>query len=484
MTSIKPSDNEIAQRTALLAAQNLFGQSAQATSRNRRQKVGFVLLTLLIAIVGAGLVRFLAKPTVLVFATGPEGSSSYRFAANLQAVLEARAPLLGDRRPTTDSSHAIMAQAWRIRVRIAPQESAAAALQTFAQRKADIAIARTDVKMPPRTRAIADVEHSVLLIGVPKNAKLKTIAGLKGKKIAIIANDARDMALVRQILSYYDLPATTQIEVRKPEEWAQLFEPGGPAAVFFMARKSGLAAARFWTLKGQKPNFELIEPDGVKALAGRINGVKSETIDGGEISPSPKIPDDDVETLSVDDLLVVHSRMSNAVASQLTAAVIENKDQLGLAGHYATNVEPPDTDKDARILAHPGAAEYVDDDTKTFVDRYSDLIYIGMSVASIVGSIFIGLYSTVTRVPPVQAAQLTEAVMELTRRAKTARDAAALDEVDRELDDVLGRVLAGLRDGSVASEGFEPFRLTYDLARDAIAERRRFLGAQGGGASA
>ena len=33
----------------------------------------------------------------------------------------------------------------------------------------------------------------------------------------------------------------------------------------------------------------------------------------------------------------------------------------------------PDTDKDAFIVAHQGAADYINDDTKSFIDRYSDL---------------------------------------------------------------------------------------------------------------
>ena len=98
-------------------------------------------------------------------------------------------------------------------------------------------------------------------------------------------------------------------------------------------------------------------------------------------------------------------------APELAFAVFENKDQLGEPGRYATNIEPPSTDKDAAILAHPGVAEYVDDETKTFFDRYSDMIYIGMSVASIVGSIFLALYSTVTRVSPVHAGHLADEII-------------------------------------------------------------------------
>ena len=40
-------------------------------------------------------------------------------------------------------------------------------------------------------------------------------------------------------------------------------------------------------------------------------------------------------------------------------------------------IDPAETDKNAFIMAHPGAAEYINDATKSFVERYSDLMYLG-----------------------------------------------------------------------------------------------------------
>ena len=44
----------------------------------------------------------------------------------------------------------------------------------------------------------------------------------------------------------------------------------------------------------------------------------------------------------------------------------------------AARIEMPDTDKDAAIPVHPGAEAYVDGEEKTFMDRYSDLIWWGI----------------------------------------------------------------------------------------------------------
>jgi hypothetical protein len=48
------------------------------------------------------------------------------------------------------------------------------------------------------------------------------------------------------------------------------------------------------------------------------------------------------------------------------------------------------TDKDAFVMAHESAAEYINDDTKSFMDRYSDMLYLGAAALSVIGSIFAG----------------------------------------------------------------------------------------------
>jgi TRAP-type uncharacterized transport system substrate-binding protein len=449
-----PASNSAAERTALLAARHVFEGASRAVSRNRRQKFAFVILTLAIAIGGAFVARFYITPTRLVFAVGPEGTAENVFAQKLAKVVR---------------------YSRRIRIVVSPQDSALTAAQAFSQHKADIVIARTDTKLASRARAIAQIEHSMLLIGAPKGNKIKSLSSLKGKRLAIVGSDPRDAALVRQMLSFYDVPSTTPLEVRRAEEWPRLFEAGGPNAAFYIMRKSEIAADKIWPNHAQKPNFELVEVDGGKALESRLKGVTSETIEGGLLVASPKIPDDDVESIALDDNLVSHVRLSNENAAELASFVIENKEQLAEPGRYATDIQPSDTDKDAMVLAHPGAAEYVDGETKTFLERYSDLIYIGMSVASVVGTVFLGLYSTVTRVSPVRAGQLTDSVLMLGERATNASNMPELIAIEKELNEILSMVLAGLRDGSIAHEGFEAFRLVFDVAREAIATQKNII---------
>ena len=145
------------------------------------------------------------------------------------------------------------------------------------------------------------------------------------------------------------------------------------------------------------------------------------------LSSAPAIPDDDLDTVGLQWLLVAQSRMSIGTAEDLARTIYENKAELALEDGFASKIEPADTDKDAFIVAHQGAADYINDDTKSFMDRYSDLMYLGAGALSVIGSIFAGLYTKVTRVAPEKASELATAILDIGERIEHANSMDALD---------------------------------------------------------
>ena len=94
------------------------------------------------------------------------------------------------------------------------------------------------------------------------------------------------------------------------------------------------------------------------------------------LSASPAVPEEDVDTIGLQWLLVAQSKLPTTTIGDLARIIYENKAELALDDGFASKIEPAATDKDAFIVAHPGAAEYINDETKSFVERYSDLMYV------------------------------------------------------------------------------------------------------------
>jgi hypothetical protein len=190
------------------------------------------------------------------------------------------------------------------------------------------------------------------------------------------------------------------------------------------------------------------------------------------LSSAPAIPDDDLTTLGLEWLLVAQSRLSTTTMSDLARLIYENKADLALSDGFASKIEPAVTDKDAFIAAHAGAAEYINDDTKSFIERYSDLMYFGLAALSVIGSIFAAIYTKVTRIAPEKASELATAILDIGERMEHAKCLDQLDELQDELEAILRGAVIGLRDGTISTDGLETFKLGYEFVRDEIGMRR------------
>ena len=418
----------------------------------------FAALTLIltVATVWGGRI-WLKNSETLIFAVGDANSLEARFATKLAAVLK------------TNSS--------RLRLKIVPNADSARALAAFDRRQADLAVLRTDARVPPRARALAILEHDVLLLISPGSKKIKSLAELKKKKIAVLADGDNSAAFVRNVLEISDGPdGGSRVQMAPPNStFDKLFASGDYGAAIAIAHTSKIIKDKSYAQSARHGGFTLNAIDGAKALARKNPGISEETLTTGMLSSSPAIPDDDLDTIGLQWLLVAQSRISSATAGDLARTIYENKAELALEDGFASRIEPADVDKDAFIVAHQGAAEYINDDTKSFMDRYSDLLYLGVAALGVIGSIFAGIYTKITRVAPEKAGQLATAILDIGERIEHADSLDSLDALQDELEGILRGAVIGLRDGTISSDGLDTFKLGYEFVRDEIGMRRESL---------
>jgi hypothetical protein len=255
----------------------------------------------------------------------------------------------------------------------------------------------------------------------------------------------------------------------------KLFGSGGYGAVISIARASKILKDKSYEQSAKRGGFTLNAIDEAKSLARKNPGISEETVATGMLSSTPQIPDDDLDTIGLQWLLVAQSRMSSGTAEYLARTIYENKTDLALEDGFASKIEPADVDKDAYIVAHQGAAEYINDDTKSFIDRYSDLLYLVAAALSVIGSIFAGIYTKITRIEPENASELAAAILDIGDRVAHAKSPDSLEALQDELEEILGGAVIGLRDGTISSDGLDTFKLGYEFVRDKIAMRRDHL---------
>jgi TRAP-type uncharacterized transport system substrate-binding protein len=440
----------------------------RVVKNNSTQILLFAMLTVVLTVATVWGGRIWMKDSeTLVFAVGDANSPEARFAARLATVLKNNLS--------------------RLNLKIVSSPDSAKALAQFDRKEANLAVLRTDARIPPHARALAILDHDVVLLLSPGGKKIKTVAELRKKKIAVVADSDSGATFIRNILEIPDSPnGTSPVQMAPPGSAFDKLFASGFGAVIAIAHTSKIMKDKNYEQSAKRGAFTLNAIDAAKALARRNPALSEETIASGTLSSSPAIPEEDVDTIGLQWLLVANSRLSAVTAGDLARTIYENKAELALADGFASKIEPADTDKDAFIVAHQGARQYINDDIKSFMERYSDLMYLGALALSVIGSICAALYTKVTRVAPEKASELATALLDL---GEEIQDATTIDELDclqDELEKILRGVVIGLRDGTISGDGLDTFKLGYQFVRDEISLRRESLqrhaapGGQGG----
>jgi TRAP-type uncharacterized transport system substrate-binding protein len=430
----------------------------QVFRTNEQQVLLYVLLTLILTVTTVWVSRtMLRNSETLTFAVGDANSDEARFAARLAAVLK------------NNSS--------KLRLKVVNNPDNAKALSQFERRQADLAILRTDTKVPPRARAMAILEHDLVLLLSPGNKKIGSLAELKKKKkVAVIAASDGALAFVRNILDISEgSDAAARVQMAPPGATLDKLFAAGYGAAIAIVHASKAIKDKGYEQVAKRGGFTLNPIDESKVLARKFPGISEETLSTGTLSSSPEIPDDDLDTIGLEWLLVAQSRISTTTAGDLARIIYENKSELAVGNGFASKIEPAETDKDAFVVAHPGAAEYINDDTKSFMDRYSDLMYLGAGALSIIGSIFAAIYTKITRIAPEKAGELATAILNIGERVEHAHTLDALETLQDELEGILRGAVIGLRDGTISTDGLDTFKLGYELVRDEISMRCEHL---------
>jgi hypothetical protein len=116
-----------------------------------------------------------------------------------------------------------------------------------------------------------------------------------------------------------------------------------------------------------EPKFLPIEVS--EAIAQKHPLYESEEIPGSIFNSSPARPEDKVETVSVNHLIIAPKQLSDTAVGAFARQLFTVRQQLARELPTAAQIEKPDTDKDAALPAHQGAAAYIDGNERTFLEN-------------------------------------------------------------------------------------------------------------------
>jgi TRAP transporter TAXI family solute receptor len=444
-----------------------------AARRPRRKRKNYSLLILAAGIflfgVAVGTVYFVLRPVTLRIAVGPPGSDDQKLVQLLaQTFANERSP-----------------------IRLAPITTAGAteSIALFSAGKTDLAIARGDLNLPAYAESVAILRKNVVVLWAPSGLapkgskktptpKIKGIDELPGHRIGVIGRSEANVTLLRVILTESGVNpdkvavtqfATSQIAEMARDQTLDAFMAVGPLD----SKITADAIAATATARGE-PKF--LPVDVSEAIAKKHPLYEAEEIPGSIFASSPARPEDKVDTVSVNHLIIAPKSLSDTAVGAFARQLFTVRHELARELPTAAKIEKPDTDKDAALPAHQGAAAYIDGTERTFLEKYSDYIWGVILLLSGVGSAGAWLQHYWKRDEREQYVAHRENLLDLLARARKAETPEELTEMQGEADAVLREALDCYEDGAIQEDDLSVLGLALEQFHHAVTDRRLTLG--------
>jgi len=369
-----------------------------------------------------------------------------------------------------------------VRLKPVPTDSAAASAEALAQGKVDLAVIRGDLDVPKNAQAVATLRKNVVVLwtvtakGRGRKSGITKVGQLAGRRVGVIGRTEANANLLKIILQQYgvdpgkvdiaQLPATDSAEAIRGQK-ADAYLAAGPINSRLIADAIA-ASARDGT-----PTFLAI--DAAEAIAQNRPAYEASLIPAGSLGGSPAQPDDEVKTIGFDHHIVARKGLSDTTVAAFARQLFSVRRQLIHEFPLAAKIETPDTDKDAVVPVHPGAAAFVDGEEKTFLDRYSDYIWWSLMALSAMGSLGAWLAGYLKKDERETNTSLRERLLEMIPAARRCDSADELDRMQEEADGILRATLLCFDRGVIEEASLTAFNVALEQFHNAVADRRALL---------
>ena len=435
------------------------------------------LVTLLGTLLLGGLlwaaVYYTTKATVMTIAVGPAGSVDARIAQTMADLF----------RKDDD----------KIELDLVITAGAAQSVQMIADRKADLAILPGNLERSQAWPVVAILRQNVMALIVPapgaraavkgkrakpdKSEKIDKIAQLAGRRVGVVTGGDARTELLEIVLKHYGVPIDkVQVSQIEPGNVAAAIRDNQVDVLFVVGPATGQVVSKVITAasaNGVPPTFVPIDQG--EGIAKRDPAFEAVDIDAGTFGGTPPTPDDTLKSLSFPEYLVARKASNRDSIAALARLVYSSRLALAAAMPGEVRIQKPDTDKDADVIVHPGADEYLSDGQKSFFDKYGDDIFYGLLIFPIFGSAIAAVAGYFRKGGRTQRLRLLQRLLDLVRRAHDAPSLEALDKLQADLDNLVVSIIHHNEQEEADQALQGSFTLALDQARFAIAARRAIL---------
>jgi TRAP transporter TAXI family solute receptor len=326
-----------------------------------------------------------------------------------------------------------------VRLKIVETTGALESANAFSSGKTDLAVVRGDVGDLSQAQAIVVLAQAVVMLIAPPGSSIKEMADLKHVTVGVIGRETNQKvidlltkayALDRANVTFKDVALA---DVRRALDAKEL----RVLLVVVPLTEKYLSLVRGLFPQNAKASPVLIPIENAGAIAEEERAFESFDIPKGTLRGSPPNPEDDVTTLKVSFYLVGKKALDADLIAGFTKSLTSARRDLLREEPILALVKAPDTDAGAYLPVHPGAAEYYNGDEQSFLDKWSNAIFLAPMMLGALVSIAAAAWKFLRagEFTPKEAA--LDSLYVLGRRIRHAEKESDLAEIENQIDEVL-----------------------------------------------
>ena len=331
-----------------------------------------------------------------------------------------------------------------IRLKIENSGNVLDAAKAFTAGHADLAVVRADVGDLSQARTVAVTAQGVVMIVAPPGSNITSIAKLRDHTVGVAGGEI-NRNVVEALKKEYDLGhANVTFKDIAPADLRQAVQSKQVAAVIVVVPLTDryLSYVKGLFREGGSAALVLIPVDSAGAIADVKGPYESFDIPKGTLRGAPPVPEDDVTTLRVAYYLVANRHLDQQMVGELAKRIMAARRDLGSQEPLLAGISTPTLDADAYIAVHPGAAAYYNGTQQSFMDRWSNEIFLAPMVLGALASVFAAAWRFLGIRNNAAAQTTLEQFCALREKIRDLEDEAELSKIEDDIDAMLRMRLA------------------------------------------
>lgn len=338
-----------------------------------------------------------------------------------------------------------------------------------------LGLVQSDTQVSPDVTLIARLYPEVFHLLARPGAEINDVSDLVDKRVALMPAGSGSNAAFYQLLKHYQIDEARMEPVPGTlSDGLDALENGAVDALFVVSALGNDAIAR----AVREAGVRMVGIERAQAMALFDPAITRTEVPKGVYAGENPVPDETIDVLSVDALLVANRDLPDSVAAEIVTALFERRQQMVDANRQAAFMTEPSAQQRLTIGIHPGALSYYERDKPAFLVEYAEPIGVAFSVLVLMAS---GLWQARTWLANARKNRADRYNLQIAALVDQAERVGTLDELEevrRNLFAIFHEVITDLDTDRIDEDSLRSFSFVWDVAQSTLSQRQLLVAGQ------